>query len=75
MPISTDDLAVLQVESPDLILVAKGCPGQEQLMKELSKRLSFGVAIGVGGSFDVWSGQKKRAPNGCNPSDLNGWFG
>lgn len=62
VPISTDDLAVLQFESPDLILVAKGCPAQEQFMKDLSNRLSFGVAIGVGGSFDVWSGKKKRAP-------------
>jgi N-acetylglucosaminyldiphosphoundecaprenol N-acetyl-beta-D-mannosaminyltransferase len=61
-PISKDDLAVLKAESPDLILVAKGCPGQEQFIQNLSHRLSFGVAMGVGGSFDVWSGKKKRAP-------------
>ena len=62
VPISKDDLMLLQTQSPDLILVAKGCPEQEQLIFDLSDPLSSGVAIGVGGSFDIWSGQKKRAP-------------
>lgn len=57
--ISAEDLVMLQEQSPDLILVAKGCPGQEHFIHELSELLSYGVAIGVGGSFDVWSGQKK----------------
>ena len=59
----TDDaLDMIRNEAPDLILVAKGCPQQEQFILDLSSRLNFGVAVGVGGSFDVWSGQKRRAP-------------
>ncbi len=48
--------------SPDIILVGMGVPIQEKLILELGKVLTHGVAIGVGGSFDVVLGEVKRAP-------------
>ena len=47
---------------PDVILVAMGCPKQDELLKDLSVRLKSGIGIGVGGVFDVWAQSVKRAP-------------
>ena len=49
-------------QKPDLILVALGSPAQERAVWENRDLLNHGVWIGVGGSFDVLSGFKKRAP-------------
>lgn len=46
---------------PDLVLVALGVPRQETWIHGLAGRRS-GLWMGVGGSFDVWAGAKKRAP-------------
>ncbi len=46
---------------PDLVLVALGVPRQELWIRHLPDRRS-GIWMGVGGSFDVWAGKKKRAP-------------
>jgi N-acetylglucosaminyldiphosphoundecaprenol N-acetyl-beta-D-mannosaminyltransferase len=46
---------------PDLVLVALGVPRQETWIHGLAGRRS-GLWMGVGGSFDVWAGVKKRAP-------------
>jgi len=46
---------------PDLVLVALGIPRQETWINHLHQGQA-GLWMGVGGSFDVWSGQKKRAP-------------
>ncbi len=48
--------------SPDIVLVALGVPAQEKLIWRHLKDFSKGVFIGVGGSFDVLSGVKMRAP-------------
>lgn len=48
--------------SPDLVLVALGVPNQELLIKKYIEKAQKGVFIGVGGTFDVLSGCKKRAP-------------
>lgn len=48
--------------SPDLILVALGVPNQELLINKYIDKAQKGVFIGVGGTFDVLSGCKKRAP-------------
>lgn len=45
----------------DVILVACGHPLQDEIISELRQDIR-GIFIGVGGSFDVWSGQKKRSP-------------
>ena len=47
---------------PDLVLVALGVPRQETWIAPLAQR-STGLWMGVGGSFDVWAGAKKRAPS------------
>ncbi len=47
---------------PDLVLVALGSPKQEFFISELKQRLPQAVLIGLGGSFDVWSGVVERAP-------------
>ncbi|MEC8678244.1 MAG: WecB/TagA/CpsF family glycosyltransferase [Candidatus Margulisiibacteriota bacterium] len=56
------DFNSLKDQQPQLVLVAKGAPKQEAFMFELANYLQTGVAIGVGGSFDVWAGRTKRAP-------------
>lgn len=48
--------------SPDVCLVALGIPNQELLINKHIKDFKKGIFIGVGGSFDVLSGHKKRAP-------------
>ena len=47
---------------PDIVLVALGIPAQEKLIYKHLSRFKKGVFVGVGGSFDVISGHKKRAP-------------
>lgn len=52
----------LQEKNPQFVLVALGSPKQEEFINEARKLLPNAVMIGVGGSFDVWSGEVKRAP-------------
>lgn len=47
---------------PDAVLVALGIPTQELLIHKYYDKFDKGIFIGVGGSFDVLSGTKKRAP-------------
>ncbi len=47
---------------PDIVLVALGIPEQEKLIYRHLDKFKKGIFIGVGGSFDVISGMKKRAP-------------
>lgn len=47
---------------PKLVLVALGSPAQEYFIENARKELPSALMIGVGGSFDVWSGNVKRAP-------------
>ena len=49
-------------KEPDIILVALGIPYQEKLIYKHLKKFKKGIFVGVGGSFDVISGHKKRAP-------------
>lgn len=52
----------IAAEQPDIVLVALGIPQQEILIYKNYERFEKGIFIGVGGSFDVLSGMKKRAP-------------
>jgi len=47
---------------PDLLLVGLGSPKQEEFIARHKAYLNSKVAIGVGGTFDVLSGNVKRAP-------------
>lgn len=48
--------------APDILLAALGMPFQEKWLFAHAAELNCGVAIGIGGSFDVISGQVRRAP-------------
>lgn len=48
--------------APDVLFVALGAPRQEQWIAQYQPQMGVPVAMGVGGSFDVISGRKKRAP-------------
>jgi N-acetylglucosaminyldiphosphoundecaprenol N-acetyl-beta-D-mannosaminyltransferase len=53
--------ASLRAARPDLLFVAMGSPRQERFIAGLDDAHA-GVAIGVGGSFDVLAGRKRDAP-------------
>ncbi len=54
--------ARLQQLQPRLILVGLGVPRQEFWIRENRHLCPEAIWVGVGGSFDIWSGQKERAP-------------
>lgn len=58
---------------PDIVLVALGAPKQELLIHRYYRGGKKGIFIGVGGSFDVLSGRKKRAPSFFIRHNLE-WF-
>lgn len=55
-------ISKINSSKPDILLVAMGCPRQEMFMLHNKDKLKFRVAMGVGGSFDVLSGNVNRAP-------------
>lgn len=59
---NTQIINEVTASNPDIILVALGSPKQEFFINELKNRLPDSVMIGLGGSFDVWSGAVERAP-------------
>lgn len=52
----------LTAANPKLVLVALGSPKQEFFISKAKKLLPNALFIGLGGSFDVWSGVVERAP-------------
>lgn len=57
----TELKAFLVEKKPDIVFVAQGTPRQEYLMDELIKTYPA-LYMGLGGSFDIYGGSKKRAP-------------
>ncbi len=60
-----DDQEILEqinLASPDVLFVALGSPKQERWIHQYHDQLKARVAIGVGGSIDIWSGEATRAP-------------
>jgi len=55
-------LAELRELKPDVLFVALGAPRQEYWIAEHIETLGIPVAMGIGGSMDVLSGNVKRAP-------------
>ncbi len=47
---------------PDIVFVAIGSPNQELLMEEM-QNVNKATYLGLGGSFDVYTDNVKRAPN------------
>lgn len=52
----------INAAEPNIIFVALGCPKQEKWMAEHQK-LIHSCMIGLGGAFDVYAGNAKRAPS------------
>ncbi len=52
----------LKAISPRVVFVALGAPKQELFIAKIKPFMPNTIFIGVGGSFDVWSGMVKRAP-------------
>lgn len=61
---SDDDeiLNELKIRQPRLVLCALGSPKQEEFILKAKELLPDALFVGVGGSFDVWSGVVERAP-------------
>ncbi|PWN07469.1 WecB/TagA/CpsF family glycosyltransferase [Rhodohalobacter mucosus] len=49
-------------KKPDIVFVAMGSPKQEYIMQELQEQHKA-LYMGLGGSFDVYTGYVQRAPN------------
>jgi N-acetylglucosaminyldiphosphoundecaprenol N-acetyl-beta-D-mannosaminyltransferase len=45
-----------------ILLIGIGSPGQEYFIARTRDRLPCQLFMGIGGSFDVWAGARKRAP-------------
>lgn len=56
-----DLLLDIQEKKPEVVFVAMGSPKQEYLMAEMMK-VNPAIYQGLGGSFDVYTGNVKRAP-------------
>lgn len=49
---------------PDVLLVAYGMKRQEFWIRDNLEKMEIGIVMGVGRSFDYYSGELKRAPEG-----------
>lgn len=73
---SEEEAAIVQSiadKGPKLVLVALGVPKQEFFIAKYKDKFPHAVMIGVGGSFDVWTGFVERAPQKYQDLHLE-WF-
>lgn len=63
----------IEESKPDLVFAAIGFPRQEELISILRQAKVPAIMMGVGGSFDVFSGVVKRAPEAFQKTHLE-WF-
>lgn len=66
-------LAALKETCPQVVFVAMGSPRQEQLIERLRAGYPQAFYLGLGGSFDVYCGSKRRAPRWMQRCGLE-WF-
>ncbi len=55
-------IAKIKTAQPDILFVAFGIPKQEKWIARHADELQVPICVGVGGSFDVYAGIVKRAP-------------
>ena len=55
-------IADIKAKKPDVVFIAMGSPKQELLMDEMFNAYPA-IYQGLGGSFDVYTGNVKRAPD------------
>lgn len=68
-----DILEEINNSRADILFVALGAPKQEKWMHQYRNALKVKVAMGVGGSVDIWAGTVKRAPEIYQKLGLE-WF-
>lgn len=68
-----DLINAIAKQKPDIIFVAMGSPKQELLMQEIQQRHPA-IYQGLGGSFDVYVGNVKRAPSWWVNNNLEGAY-
>ncbi len=63
-PTESDAVVAAEVAEakPDILFVAMGIPRQEKFIRATESVIGAKVAMGVGGTFDVFSGKVRRAP-------------
>lgn len=54
--------SIINDAEPDLLLVGFGNPLQERWIAANRSKLNAPLMVGVGGLFDFWTGQRRRAP-------------
>ena len=59
----TQEIEKIANSRPDIVIVALGSPKQEMFIEKCRKGHPHAFYMGVGGSFDVYSGKVKRAPD------------
>jgi N-acetylglucosaminyldiphosphoundecaprenol N-acetyl-beta-D-mannosaminyltransferase len=64
----------VRASGADILFVGMGVPRQEYFLEEQWERLGVGMAIGVGGSFDVLAGTRARAPGWMQKTGLEWLF-
>ena len=60
----------ISASMPHVVFVGLGAPKQEFFIRDHIRRIKVPLAIGVGGSFEILSGQLKRAPMWMQSSGL-----
>lgn len=60
-------------KKPDVVFVAMGSPTQEYLMQDMQKRHDA-IYQGLGGSFDVYTGNVRRAPKWFSNHGIEGVY-
>jgi N-acetylglucosaminyldiphosphoundecaprenol N-acetyl-beta-D-mannosaminyltransferase len=71
-----EELAVVKAVAdarPDILFVALGSPRKEEFLAMHQTRMRIPFAMGVGGSFDVFAGNARRAPRLIQTLGLE-WF-
>lgn len=68
-----DIIAQINASGADLLFVCLGAPRQEKWIYENKDKLNVKVAMGVGGSIDVFAGTVQRAPDFFCKTGLE-WF-
>ncbi len=58
----SDAKTIITELQPQLVLCSLGFPAQEILLAELQSQLRGTISIGIGGTFDFFTGAQKRAP-------------
>jgi N-acetylglucosaminyldiphosphoundecaprenol N-acetyl-beta-D-mannosaminyltransferase len=67
-------IAQIRAAKPDVLYVALGSPKQEQWIKAHQAEVGAPLAIGVGGTIDVWAGVAQRAPEWMIKANLEWLF-